>query len=251
MSEKKIDALFRTLVQNDAEEESRKLEKQRPEADAASELSRARFEKMLDETLSEAPAKKAKKDRRPWLSKTAKRIIVAAAACIVIMFGLMMTSEAVRDRVTQFIVELFGGYAEVKLDNIEELPPSDKVIYALTYVPEGYVLTQEEHVIGQQQRYQKSDEELFDFNVYTATAVSQLSTDDAIKVEHITMHGEEGLLLVYEGWTTVMWSNEQYLFSVTGTLSEEEALKIANGVTVADSYPVVPSGEADPIGIVV
>jgi len=244
MSEKQIDALFRRIVQNDAEEESKKLMEQRSEhpGDAVPALSRAHFEKMLDRELSDEHAQKSKKDRKPWLSKTAKRIIAAAAVFVFVTFGLMMTSEAVRGRITQFVVSLFPGYAEVGLDNIDELPPSDKVIYRLTYVPDGFRLVSEAHDVGQQLRYRRGEEELLEFDVYTATAVSQISTDDAVKVEHITMHGEDALLIVYEdGFAQIAWSNEQYLFLIEGMLSEEEILKVADGVTVAEDYP-----EADP-----
>ena len=243
MSEKQIDALFRRIVQNDAEEESKKLTEQRSEhpGDAVPELSRARFEKMLDRELSDENAHKSKKDRKPWLSKTAKRIIAAAAVFVFVTFGLMMTSEAVRGRITQFIVSLFPGYAEIGLDNTDELPPSEKVVYGLTYVPDGYRLVSEAHVIGQQLRYCRGEEELFNIEIFSDGGVSYLDTENAIKTEHLTMHGEDALLIVYEDWATVTWSNEQYVFIVGGTLSEEEILKIAEGVTVAEDYP-----EADP-----
>ena len=239
MSEKQIDALFRKIVQNDAEEESRKLVEQRSEhpGDAVPELSRARFERMLDRELSDKTTSKTKEDRKPRLSKTAKRIIAAAAVFVFVTFGLMMTSEAVRGRITQFVVSLFPGYAEIGLDNIDELPPSEKVIYGLTYVPEGYRLVKESHQLGQQFIYQKSEEEWIDVNIDTAAAVSQLDTENAIRVERLTMHGEDALLIVYEDWSTVTWSNEQYLFTVGGTVSEAEILKIAEGVTVAEEYP--------------
>ena len=238
MSEKQIDALFRKIVQNDAEEESRKLVEQRSEnpGDAVPELSRARFEKMLDCELSDSASKKEKK-HHIGLSKTAKRIIVAAAACFVVMFGLMMSSEAVRGRITQFFVTLTHGNAKIELDNTDELPPAEEVIYGLTYVPEGYRLVRESHEIGQQLRYQKGEEELFDFDVLTNGSVSYLNTENAIKTEHTTMHGEEALLILHEDWATITWSNDQYIFQIGGTLSEEEVLKIADGVTVVEDYP--------------
>ena len=73
MSKKQIDALFRKIVQNDAEEESRKLVEQRSEnpGKAVPELSRARLEKMLDRELADSPSKK-EKEHRIGLSKTAK-----------------------------------------------------------------------------------------------------------------------------------------------------------------------------------
>ncbi len=250
MSEKQIDALFRKIVQNDAEEESRKLVEQRQDfpGDAVPELSRARFEKMLDRELSDCPSKK-EKERRFVLSKTAKRVIVAAAAFIFVTFGLMMSSEAVRGRITQFFVTLTHANAKVELDNTDELPPSEEVIYGLTYVPEGYVLISETHGFGQRLTYnKKSEEEWIDFYVEKAGAVSYIDTESAIKVEHITMHGEEAILFVYDDYAQITWSNEQYIFCIGGTLSEEEILKIATGVTVVDKYPTVDPENMEEVG---
>lgn len=235
MSDKQIDELFRKVVQHDAEEQSRILIEQRSEKPDIPELYKARFEQMLDREL---PMQSERKERFV-LSRTAKRIIAAAAASVIVMFGLIMTSEAARSRVTQWIVSFLPGYAEIGLEGIEDLPPSDTVIYQLTYIPDGYRLVSETHVAGQRLLYQKSEEELIDFEVLSSTGVSQLDTEKAIKTEYTTILGETGLLIVYDDWTALTWSNEMYLFIVEGTVSEEEIIKIANSMTTASDYPYV------------
>lgn len=238
MSDKRIDEWFHKVVEKDAEEQSHILMEQRSEAFEIPESSRQRFEKMLDDTLSE-DAKQQTRRRAFGVSRTVRRILVAAAACIVILFGLMMTSEAVRSRITQFFVSFFQGYAEIKLDNIEQLPPSEEAIYALTYIPDGYVLVREQHLLGQQMLYKRNDEDLFHFDVETEAAVSQADTESAIRIETVDVQGETGLLIVYDGWTNVTWSNETNLFTINGTISAEDALKMANSVTVVSEYPTV------------
>ena len=243
MSEKRMDALFRKIVQNDAEEESRKLVEQRQDSpdDAASELSRARFEAMLDREL---PSDSTKKDKthRFRLSKKAKRVITAVAACFIVMFGLMMSSGAVRSRITQFFVSLPNGQAEITMDNNLEPPPSEWVIYRLSYVPEGYRLVKEEHEDGQWMTYRKSETERFDFAVSTGMGITIREKEDAHKADEIVdIHGESGSLFVYSDFSAIMWSpgSGWNTCLISGTLSEEEILKIANGVTVTESYPTV------------
>ena len=244
MSEKRMDAWFREIVRNDAENESQKLSEQRSDSpgDAASELSRARFEAMLDRELSDGSSRKEKTGKRLRISKTAKRILVAAAACVAILFGLMMSSEAVRTRITRFFVSLPNGQAEITMDNNLEPPPSERVIYRLSYVPEGYRLVREEHENGQWMTYQKSETERFDFAVSTGIGITIRKNEDARKAdEAVDIHGVQGSLFVYSDFSAIMWSpgSGWNACLISGTLSEEEILKTANGVTVAESYPAV------------
>ena len=234
MSEKQIDALFQDVILRDAEAQSRILVEERGEAkkDAIPELSQKRFERMLD---SELAPQREKKERKSLgrVSRIIQRVIVAAAACIVVMFGLMMTSEAVRARVTAFLVSITPNYAEIGLDNIDELPPSEKTAYWLGYVPEGYVLTWEQHEVGQDERYQKGEEQLFNFHVLSKTGTAQLDTENALKIAYVSVGEETGLLIVQSDWTSLGWSNETTTFILDGTLSEEEIMKIADSVTAS------------------
>ena len=242
MSEKRMDALLRKIVQNDAESESQKLMEQRSEkpGDAASELSRARFEAMLDRELPRDSTKK-EKTRRLRLSKTAKRIIVAAAACIVIMFGLLASTEAGMGRIRQIYYKLTNGHAEITLDNTNESPSTDKIIYQLNYVPEGYRLVKEDYEIRQRLTYRKSETETFDFAVSTGLGIEiSKQEDDARQHDReIDVNGFPATVFVYSGFSAIVWQSRYGwdMCMICGTLSEEELLKIANGVTFAYSVP--------------
>ena len=242
MSEKRMDALFREIVRNDAENESQKLTEQRQDFpdDAASELSRARFEAMLDRELPDSSAKK-EKTSRVRLSKTAKRIIVAAAACLVIMFGLMATTEAGMGRIRQIYYKLTNGHAEITLDNTNEPPSTDKIIYQLTYVPEGYRLVKEDYEIRQRLTYRKSETEKFEFAVSTGLGIEiSKQEDDARQHDReIDVNGFPATVFVYSGFSAIVWQSRYGwdMCMICGTLSEEELIKIANGVTFAYSVP--------------
>lgn len=241
MSEKRMDELFRRIVQNDAENESQKLTKRRSENpnDAVSELSRARFEAMLDRELNDGSAKK-EKAHRFRLSKTAKRIIAAAAACLIVMFGLMVSTEAGMSRIRQIYYQLTNGHAEITLDNTNEPPSTDRIIYRLNYVPEGYRLVKEDYEIRQRLTYRKSETEKFDFAVSTGMTVTIQETNGAQKHDpDIYVNGCPGAIFVYSDFSAIVWSSKYGWDTcmICGTLPEEELLKIANGVTFAEAVP--------------
>ena len=108
MSKKQLDALFREVISRDAAYESRILVSERPETPEIPALSRRRFENMLDRELGGAVQETPKKARTApgRVSRILGRVLVASAACIVILFATMMSSEAVRGRVTKFLVSI-------------------------------------------------------------------------------------------------------------------------------------------------
>lgn len=237
MLKKQIDELFRDVVLRYAEDQSKILIEQRPEnpKDSVPELSYRRLEKMLerelsDETQHSKETKQKEKYQFRGISRVAQKVIVAIAAFIVIMFTTMMSSEAVRARITAFLVSITPQYAEVGLDNIQELEPEKPVLYELGYVPNGFILYFEQFEAGQDLSYQKSEDQYLMFHVLPKTGVAQLDTENAEEIKYVPINGETGLLIIEKDWTTITWSNENYIFILEGTINEDEILKIAESV---------------------
>ena len=237
MLKKQIDNLFRDVVLRYAEDQSKILIEQRPEnpKDSVPELSCRRLEKMLerelgDETQHSKETKQKKNHQFRSISRVAQKVIVAIAACIVIMFTTMMTSEAVRARITAFLISITPKYAEVGLDNIQELEPEKPVLYELGYVPDGFILYSEENEIGQDLTYQKGEEQYILFHVLTKAGVAQLDTENAEEIKYVPVNGETGLLIIEKDWTTITWSNDNHIFVLGGTVSEDEIMKIAESI---------------------
>lgn len=237
MLKKRIDKLFRDVVLRYAEDQSKILIEQRPEnpKDSVPELSYRRLEKMLerelgDETQQSKETKQKVHHQYRGVSRVVQKVIVAVAAFIVIMFTTMMSSEAVRARITAFLVSITPQYAEVGLDNIQELEPESQVFYELGYVPDGFMLYSEENEIGQDLTYQKGEEQYFIFHVLPKTGVAQLDTENAEEIKYVPVNEEIGLLIIEKGWTTITWSNDTHVFILAGTLYEDEITKIAENV---------------------
>jgi hypothetical protein len=237
MLKKRIDKLFRDVVLRYAEDQSKILIEQRPEnpKDSVPELSYRRLEKMLERELGdEAQHSKETKQKMHHqyrgVSRVVQKVIVAVAAFIVIMFTTMMSSEAVRARITAFLVSITPQYAEIGLENYEELDPQKPVLYELGYVPDGFILLSEELTVGQTIRYQKNEDQILVLHVTSSTSVSQIDTENAVEIKYVAIKDETGLMVIEKDWITLTWSNESTVFVLGGTISEEEIITIAENV---------------------
>lgn len=237
MLKKRIDKLFRDVVLRYAEDQSKILIEQRPEnpKDSIPELSYRRLEKMLerelgDETQHSRKTKQKENHQFRGISRVAQKVIVAIAAFIVIMFTTMMSSEAVRARITAFLVSITPQYAEIGLENYEELDPQKPVLYELGYVPDGFILLSEASTIGQTIRYQKNEDQILVLHVTSSTSVSQIDTENAVEIKYVAIKDETGLMVIEKDWITLTWSNESTVFVLGGTISEEEIMTIAENV---------------------
>lgn len=237
MLKKRIDKLFRDVVLHYAEDQSKILIEQRPEnpKDSVPELSYRRLEKMLerelgDETQHSKEMKQKEKHQFRGVSRIVQKVIVAVAAFIVIMFTTMMSSEAVRARITAFLVSITPQYAEIGLENYEELDPQKPVLYELGYVPDGFLLLSEESTVGQTIRYQKNEDQILVLHVTSSTSVSQIDTENAVEIKYVAIKDETGLMVIEKDWITLTWSNESTVFVLGGTISEGEIITIAENV---------------------
>ena len=77
--------------------------------------------------------------------------------------------------------------------------------------------------------YRNEDGMWFDIEVSDSAAVVQLNTENAI-VEPIFIGDESGEIVSKEGWACVIWSTEENIVTVEGSLAKDEILKIARSI---------------------
>lgn len=251
MSKKQLDALFREVISRDAAYESRILVSERPETQEIPEFSRRRFEKMLDRALDDAAQKKPKKEH-PALSHAARvlgKVLVAAAACIVILFVTVMSSEAVRGRITKFLVSITPHYAEVSLDNNDGSKQTEKAYrYRIGYLPDGVELVSERISSGTDELYTRGEDGYMRFRATYGSDGTEIDTQNAKEIRTVPFRGATAVLIVRQDDSLeLLWSNEKASFRLEGTLTEAEILMIAEHVQeelvpVAD-VPLDPSLE--------
>ncbi len=224
MRKSKEDALFKKAIFEVAKEKSAALEKEEIELnkEPIPEQQRARFMRELDKVYPEG----GKKKREKTPVRIPRRAIAIAIACVVLVIVLIpATSEAVRRRINELIKKVMPQYTEYQLD--EEVLGFDGKTYVPTYIPEGFkrVESKSEHIL----MYRNENGAWFDIEVLDSAAVVQLNTENAI-VEPIFIGEESGEIISKEGWACVIWSTENNVFTIEGTLSKEEILVVAQKI---------------------
>lgn len=242
MSENKLDALFREIVSRDAAEQSRILVSERPENQEVPALSRRRLEKMLDRELGESGDRPKAKKAHPALSRTARilgRVLVAAAACIVILFGLVMTSEAVRDRVLQFLIKITPKYTEVRLDDPDH-PTVIESRYVLAYDSRVFDLkaVSESYASGTEQRFRIGENGYLIFRASGDESLTGIDKANAKEIEAVRVGGNAGFLVArQDGSSSLLWSVGEMHFLLDGSFTGAELLQLA-GYVKEERVPV-------------
>lgn len=224
MRKSKEDALFEKAIFEVAKEKSADLEKEEIELnkEPIPEQQRARFMRELDKVYPEGGKKK--RERTPV--RMPRRAIAIAIACVVMIIVLIpTTSEAVRRRINELIKKVMPQYTEYQLD--EELLGFDDKTYVPTYIPEGFkqVESKSEHFLS----YRNDKNMFINIEILDSAAVVQLNTENTI-VEPIFIGEESGEIISKEGWVCVIWSTEENIFTVEGSLAKDEILKIARSI---------------------
>lgn len=223
MRKSKGDALLERIVFEAAKEKSAAIRQEEIELnkEPIPEEARARFMRELDKVYPEGGKKRNKTPIR-----IPRRAIAIAIACVVMVIVLIpATSEAVRRRMNELIKKVFPKYTEYQLD--EEVLGYDGKYYIPTYIPEGFsqIESESEHSLS----YRNKDGVNIDIEIASGSSVIQIDTEGAA-VESVFIGEESGEMISKDGWVCVIWSTEENIFIVEGTLSQAEILSIAKNL---------------------
>lgn len=228
MSERKLNDLFQKITYENAKKQSELILQEEDELNKTPipVESRRRFESMLEQKYKS----KLQTKRFHFFSWSPKRIAIAVAACIAVLLLIPASSEAVRGRITQFIRTVFPSFTELKISDYHEIVVGNQ-IYKLTYIPEGYRLTEDQSINGfTSLTYRDSENNALFIDVSPANAVAGVDTENAI-VKPITIWGEDGFTVQKGSFYSVVWSTEDHLFEVYGSnISLDELILVAKGL---------------------
>ena len=228
MSERKLNDLFQKITYENAKKQSELILQEEDELNKTPipVESRRRFESMLEQKYKS----KSQTKRFHFFSWSPKRIAIAVVACIAVLLLIPASSEAVRGRITQFIRTVFPSFTELKISDYHEIVVGNQ-IYKLTYIPEGYRLTEDQSINGfTSLTYRDSENNALFIDVSPANAVAGVDTENAI-VKPITIWGEDGFTVQKGSFYSVVWSTEDHLFEVYGyNISLDELVLVAKGL---------------------
>lgn len=173
------------------------------------------------------------------LAKAALPRLGKALAVLLIIFAIGMpaaiaTVQPVRARVMELIFEIERQYTRVSLQEKPgsgvEVPAEWGGEYYPSYIPEGYEVDEVVDLLGIQDiLFISQVGGRFSFSELGADSGSNIDTENA-SIKYIMIKGNPGLLAVKEGKSVVSWADFDRYFVVSGNLSGEEAMQIADSV---------------------
>lgn len=233
------DSLFKLVMHNAAAKEGQLFleKKAKLENDLEFQPSPAavrKFRHQLDIHLKKQQAY-ARKQR---ILNTINRVAVAMVIMLLVLGSVVMTVEAVRVRVLNFIMNVEPEYTSFELKGNDK---SGSAIvdwhkaYVPTFIPAGYEVSGVS--TGQFEKsieFKNKQGLLITYMELSESSKPQLDTENASTIKTININGYEGKLIVKDSLVTVIWPMNDHMYIIRGQIKEETAVKIAEGVKYID-----------------
>lgn len=165
---------------------------------------------------------------RHWTRRSVAVLLAAvlsvsvAIACVVQFF--QMRREEYEKYSTIYYEKIADGFV-----------PGEFVCYTLGYVPEGFELEQEVTFDDgfHEERYFSGDERSFSFNQMSIeNATLDIDTEKVQPIEIQLNKTQKAWFLDNSTNKVVYWDNGEYFFSISGHLSKDELVNVANSITI-------------------
>ncbi len=212
------------------------------------ELSYISFTKQFEEKILKL-IEREKKFYFYWINTVGKRVAIILLAILITFTTITFSVKALREPTISFIVETFEKFSYIVFFDDSTIN-NDKHFKKATlgYVPVGFTLdTETEESTLYQVRYYNSDKTqsfIFMQEINNGSVV-QANTEDIV-YENIYINDREGIYYSNKGNNTIVFSTDKYVFTITGTISKEELIKIYEFIddpqfeTVTPTY--IPNG---------
>ena len=171
--------------------------------------------------------------RRYYHKKRVLSLILAA----VLLLVSAVTVYAYRGAILGFIEKIFDDHVEVGFDGVPaDAPTTIEEIYALGYLPRGFVQNQENsHERGVRYIFENENGAILDFQQIPLNAGNILEFDNEQGNLEIKAYGDRNVYCYNsEGAWSFLWRDNKYsmLIVVDIPLTEEEILKIMDGIQI-------------------
>lgn len=162
------------------------------------------------------------------------RMAAALLAAAVMSATVAMAVPEIREKVFQMVREIYEKYSNIHYEQLDESYVAGEFVqYRLTYIPEGFVQTQDQNVgESHYERYKNTDGLAITFSqVRLEKAVFDVDTEKTEPVEISLNNNQIAWYVGNNSWKVLYWDNGEYSFMVGSHLTKEELVKIANSVS--------------------
>ena len=175
------------------------------------------------------------------IHKIIKPVRIAGVACLIcisITFTACVSIPKIREAMWNAVVEWYDEYIAVRFNKgnseniLPEPPETIDEINAPCYMPDGYSASSSKTRFMFSQEYYDQDGE------YAYSFIQSLQDRKILYIDEtsdnlvvVDINGVEGMLVVDEDITSVVWQDGKYLYAIQGTFTaQEELLHICKSV---------------------
>lgn len=192
----------------------------------------ARFRRRMKRLLAAQRRTPEQERMRRFARRAAAALVIAAATA----FTGLMTVDAYRERFVSVVTAVFRDLTEFRYTSVAPAETGWNEI-ELTVLPDGMRLVRAE--TGTQTRFWQYADDAggsLDLTVTRAdtdtVGVRGLDTEHA-QVTYGSLRGTKVMKLLKKGFFTYFWDENGLLFELTGSLTENEMDRVAEGITLS------------------
>lgn len=191
----------------------------------------------MQANLQQTMRKTQKRKRRRTIFLNLKRFSACAAIfCCVLLSGTYFSVEAARNSINNFVLELFDDYAIVRTEVSQPqsgpvLPTNWEGPFYLTWVPAKFESVQATSLsYSWVLKYDSAnDQEAMSICVWNAVDAPRIDIEDTVLIEETEIQGSTANIYLKNDKNvyTLLWTNSNYIITISGDISAAEAKKVA------------------------
>ena len=216
-------------IQQEFEKEMDALEQARETPDeelqAMVEAARPRILKRFAQELSRVRMRRMRKG----MTKIAAVVLILLMVSSLGLVTAVATIAPVRVKVMELLVLIEERYSRVSMQESGkyiDVPAGWEGYYYMSYIPEGYrIMSQDEGGVW----YEDASGNQLRFGEWEMSDWVNIDTEDA-PMRYVSLKYDDALMIEKNGRITLTWSRGNRFFVLKYTGTEEEAIRIADGV---------------------
>lgn len=165
---------------------------------------------------------------------TVKRLFICITAALIAAVVMALSVGAVRDFFKNFFMEVFGTHTTVQTfsDNINA-PASIEDVYMID-VPNGFDIIYRDEIFEWSPFiayiYRKDNEYIF-FNQFLKSEYDVNVNTENRPLDYVEIDGNDGYIVdLGNNEYYISWDNGDYIFDISGNISKDELIEVANSV---------------------
>ena len=195
-----------------------------------------------DQEVESSPRHKRRMARLIKSTRPAKMLsrVMKVAACfalvfIVIFTGMFAGVEAFRIKFINFFFDKDAPGSEFDF-NVESHNTYDGKLVSLHYIPDGFECTYntDDTIKGFEYLKFKNDDELWFVFTIKYTSGNHLFDTEGADIEELEINGYEAVYITRSTDSTIIWSDKENSFSISGNISKKDIFKIASNVKLIE-----------------